>query len=102
MVTGQLLETRQFKTIQSGGIAFVTGIYTTAIIVDFTYPGWTATLQWSQAKQSFVVTELQNMVATEVAYSICHLCKGVTIKSRVPLFLEVVAQVQDDWWNLCF
>ncbi|MHB1290882.1 MAG: hypothetical protein ACYCY5_01645 [Sulfuricella sp.] len=53
---GQLLETRQFNTIQSGGAEFVTGISKTATIADFPSSGKTATLQWSQAKQSFVVT----------------------------------------------
>jgi hypothetical protein len=53
---GQLLETRQFNTVQSGGSAFVTGISKTAPVSDFPSSGRTATLQWSQAKQAFVVT----------------------------------------------
>ena len=53
---GQLLETKQFNTIQSGGSAFVTGISKTATISDFPSSGKTATLQWSQAKQNFVIT----------------------------------------------
>jgi hypothetical protein len=53
---GQLLETRQFNTVQSGGSAFVTGISKTAPVSDFPSSGKTATLQWSQAKQAFVVT----------------------------------------------
>lgn len=55
---GQLLETRQFNTVQSGGSAFVTGISKKAFIFDFPSFGRTATLQWTQAKQSFVVTEI--------------------------------------------
>lgn len=58
---GQLIETRQFNTVQSGGSAFVTGISKTATISDFPSSGRTATLQWSQAKQSFVVTGLTDI-----------------------------------------
>lgn len=53
---GQLLETRQFNTVQSGGAEFVTGMSKTTTISDFPASGKTATLQWSQSKQSFVVT----------------------------------------------
>ncbi|MDQ3267599.1 MAG: hypothetical protein M3P47_02565 [Pseudomonadota bacterium] len=53
---GQLLETRQFNTVQSGGSAFVTGLSKTATVSDFPSSGKTATLQWSEAKQGFVVT----------------------------------------------
>lgn len=53
---GQLLETRQFNTVQSGGAEFVTGLSKTATVADFPSTGKTATLQWSQAKQGFVVT----------------------------------------------
>jgi hypothetical protein len=53
---GQLLETRQFNTVQSGGAEFVTGLSKTTTVADFPSSDRTATLQWSQAKQSFVVT----------------------------------------------
>ena len=53
---GQLLETRQFNTVQSGGAEFVTGLSKTTTVSDFPATGSTATLQWSQAKQGFVVT----------------------------------------------
>ena len=53
---GQLLETRQFNTVQSGGSAFVTGLSKTATVSEFPSSGKNATLQWSQAKQSFVIT----------------------------------------------
>jgi hypothetical protein len=58
---GQLLETRQFNTVQSGGSAFLTGISKTATISDFPSSGRTATLQWSQAKQSFVITGITDV-----------------------------------------
>lgn len=72
---GQLIETRQFNTVQSGGASFVTGISKTATISDFPSNGRTATLQWSQAKQNFVVTGISgssqavNLIALEGAYS---------------------------------
>ena len=53
---GKAFETRQFNTVQSGGEAFLTGISKTAIISDFPSSGRIAILQWSQAKQSFVIT----------------------------------------------
>ena len=52
----QAFETRQINTVKSGGEAFLTGISKTATISDFPSSGRTATLQWSQAKQSFVIT----------------------------------------------
>lgn len=55
---GELLETRQFNTTQSAGAPFATGISKTATIADFPSSGRTATLQWTQAKQSFVVVGL--------------------------------------------
>jgi hypothetical protein len=53
---GQLLESRQFNTVQSGGAEFVTGLSKSVTIPDFPAPGKTSSLQWSQAKQSFVIT----------------------------------------------
>lgn len=53
---GQLLETRQFNSVQSAGAEFVTGLSKTGTVSDFPSSGSTTTLQWSQAKQSFVVT----------------------------------------------
>lgn len=53
---GQLLETRQFNTVQSAGASFVTGLVSAWDLSGFPSSGKTATIQWSQAKQSFVVT----------------------------------------------
>lgn len=57
---GQLFETRQFNSVQSGGAEFVTGLSKTVTISDFPSSGMTATLEWSQAKQSFVVTGISS------------------------------------------
>ena len=53
---GQLLETRQFNTVQSGGAAFLTGKVSRWTLAGFPSSGRTATIEWSQAKQNFVVT----------------------------------------------
>lgn len=72
---GQIIETRQFNTVQSGGSAFATGISKTATVSDFPSAGRTATLQWSQAKQNFAVTGVTgsghavNLSGLEGAYS---------------------------------
>lgn len=60
---GQQLEVRQFKTVQSAGAEFVTGLTKTITVSDFPSTGRTATLQWSQPKQSFVVTAVSNAPA---------------------------------------
>ena len=61
---GQLLETRQFNTVQSGGAEFVTGLSKTVTISDFPATGKSSSLQWSQAKQSFVVTGVTETPST--------------------------------------
>ena len=66
---GQLLETRQFNTAQSAGSEFATGLSKTVAITDFPSTGKTATLQWSQAKQSFVVTGITGTANTGVDMS---------------------------------
>ena len=53
---GEVFETRQFNTVRSGGEEFLRGVSKTAIISDFPSSGRIATLQWSQEKQSFVIT----------------------------------------------
>ncbi len=53
---GEVFETRQFNTVRSGGEEFLRGVSKTATISDFPSSGRTATLQWSQEKQSFVIT----------------------------------------------
>ncbi len=55
---GQLLETRQFNTVQSGGAPFVTGLVSRWSLPGFPSAGETASIDWSQTKQSFVVTSI--------------------------------------------
>lgn len=66
---GQLLDTRQFNTTQSAGASFVTGLSKTGTIFDFPSSGRAATLQWSQAKQSFVVTGISEITSGGVDLS---------------------------------
>ena len=55
---GVLFGESNFKTTQSGGTAFLTNKFRTVDVVDFPNPGSTATLTWSQSRQSFVVTNI--------------------------------------------
>lgn len=52
---GALLETRKFRTVRSGGVPFLQGMAGTVDILDFPYQGGITTIEWSEAKQSFVV-----------------------------------------------
>jgi len=54
----QLLETRQFNTVRSGGVPFATGLVSGWSLSNFPSAGETASIDWSQAKQSFVVTSI--------------------------------------------
>lgn len=55
----QLFAERQFSTVRSGGVPFLQGVTAIYELPDFPSPGSRAILQWSQAKQSFVVTSIQ-------------------------------------------
>lgn len=56
---GALLETRQFNSVQSGGVPYLDGVSKTVEVADFPSIGSRATLTWSQAKQSFVVSGIE-------------------------------------------
>ncbi len=60
---GVLFGESKFKTTQSGGTAFLTNKSKTVDVPDFPSAGSTATLTWSQSKQSFVVTNISTTVA---------------------------------------
>lgn len=55
---GVLLEERPFNSVKSGGVDFLTGVTKSVDVPDFPSAGSTARLTWSQAKQSFVVTNI--------------------------------------------
>ena len=59
---GVLFGESNFKTTQSGGTAFLTNKSRTVDVPDFPSAGSTATLTWSQSKQSFVVTNIATTV----------------------------------------
>ena len=46
---------REFTTVRSGGVAYLSGAQRQVDVPDFPSPGVTTHLAWSQAKQSFVV-----------------------------------------------
>lgn len=53
---GVLFADYNFNTIRSGGLQFLQGASRQVQVPDFPAPGQSTTLQWSEAKQSFVVT----------------------------------------------
>ncbi len=53
---GVLLERRMFNTVRSGGTPYLSGKSATVAIPDFPEKGKASTVEWSQAKQGFVVT----------------------------------------------
>jgi hypothetical protein len=55
-VDGAPFTTRTFRTVRSGGVEFLQGVAREVQVENFPVQGSTATLTWSQAKQSFVVT----------------------------------------------
>ena len=55
---GQLLEARQFNSVRSGDAPFATGLVSRWSLPGFPAIGKTASIDWSQAKQSFVVTSV--------------------------------------------
>lgn len=58
-VDGVLWQSRSYATVQSGDVEFLTGITRGGVVEDFPVQGKIATLTWSQARQSFVVTAMQ-------------------------------------------
>lgn len=53
-----------FNSVQSGGAEFLSGVNRQATVNDFPSAGSTATLTWNQAKQGFVVTNIQGGAAS--------------------------------------
>lgn len=49
-----------FNTVKSGGVDFLQNTSKQVIVTDFPKAGSTATLNWSQSKQSFTVTSITN------------------------------------------
>jgi hypothetical protein len=52
-----------FNTVKSGGVDFLQNTSKQVIVADFPKSGSTATLNWSQSKQSFTVTSITNQAA---------------------------------------
>lgn len=64
---GQLLASRQFRSVRSGGEEFLRNVEKSITINDFPSPGSSAVVTWSQAKQSFVVTSVHSAEPPPVA-----------------------------------
>lgn len=93
---GVLMEHRTFQTVRSGGVPFLRDVRASYYLPDFPYPGDQATIEWSQARQAFVVTEVRasqsdglgqltghysGMIDVSVSGSYCHawdLFRGTT------------------------
>ena len=54
-----------FTTVKSGGVEYLTNVSKQAVISDFPAAGSTATLNWNQSKQSFVVTSVASNISTQ-------------------------------------
>lgn len=65
---GQLLEKRTFNTVRSGGIPFLEGKSAVATIPNFPERGKSTSIQWSQAKQSFVVVGSTDSATLDGSY----------------------------------
>ncbi len=53
-----------FNATQSGGTAFLQNASKSVVVSDFPSSGRSATLQWSQSKQSFIVTSVSSPAVT--------------------------------------
>lgn len=58
-VDGVLWQSRSYSTVRSGDVEFLAGATRGGVVEDFPQQGKIATLTWSQARQSFVVTAMQ-------------------------------------------
>ncbi len=61
---GRLLETRGFTSLQSGGVSWLAGASRTATVEDFPQSGQTATLEWVQSYQNFLITGISDVPAS--------------------------------------
>lgn len=52
---GVKFDEKVFRTLQSGGTEFLTGVTKNIVVQDFPKTGVTSTLSWSQSKQSFTI-----------------------------------------------
>lgn len=69
-VDGELLDTRYFNTVRSGGVPYLAGRSAQATIDNFPAPGKATRVEWSQAKQSFVVVGSADMATLDGSYTL--------------------------------
>lgn len=67
---GTLLERRKFKTVRSGGAPFLSGKSASATIANFPENGRSTTVEWNQAKQSFIVIGSADASTLDGRYSL--------------------------------
>lgn len=61
------LESHTFYSVQSGGTPWLSGASKTVAVADFPTPNQTATLEWVQSVQNFVVTDIQTSAGSSAA-----------------------------------
>jgi hypothetical protein len=67
---GSLLETRKFRTLRSGGQPFLAGKSARTTVDNFPARGQSTVLEWSQAKQSFVVAGTADTASINGSYTL--------------------------------
>lgn len=67
---GVLLDTRKFWTVRSGGQPFLAGKTARATVEDFPARGKSTVLEWSQARQSFVVVGAADTATLNGSYAL--------------------------------
>ncbi|WP_164847082.1 hypothetical protein [Neptunomonas marina] len=82
---GQLLTRRDFRSVKSGGSEYLAGKTKAVTVENFPSAGTTSMLEWSQSKQSFVVTGKvdQNLTGTyTLARMTIHLQNDLVLDSE--------------------
>jgi hypothetical protein len=67
---GALLEKRLFNTVRSGGVPFLRDQQKTVVVPDFPNGDSSTILEWSQAKQTFVVVGSADITTLDGEYSL--------------------------------
>lgn len=75
---GIFLESHNFNTVQSGGVSWLSGASKTTTVQDFPSAGQTATIEWVQSYQNFLVTAIHAPNAAPGTGDIAATCTNTT------------------------
>lgn len=78
---GVLIGSKSIRTIKSAGQQFATGLTKAIVVPDFPAKGQSATLEWRQTKQSFVVTEITSPPVIDPILAKTQLLLGTWVMS---------------------